>query len=279
MATLIELLQHELDTRDPGLSSATKRIVLKEALQAYVLDYLYNHPAYRKLNFYGGTCLHFVYGLNRLSEDLDLDNQGGMALDRLMSDLQHMFRTRFAFDKVSVKSQHSPQGILRITLKFPALKDLGISFHADESLHLKLEVTHHKQIADIQYTPVFQHGRSFVLAHFSLETMMAGKMLACLERNFQRGDSEVFIKGRDFYDLFWFMQKGVVPLAEKLAQEGSISYSVRSAMQALRDKVQSLRISDLASDLIPLFESRVYIEAWLQGFHANFERFVQPYLL
>jgi len=57
-----------------------KRVLLKEALQAYVLEYLYNHPAYRRLNFYGGTCLHVVYGLNRLSEDLDLDNGAG-ALD------------------------------------------------------------------------------------------------------------------------------------------------------------------------------------------------------
>ncbi len=48
---------------------------MKEVLQAYVLDYLYNHPSYRRLNFYGGTCLHVVYGLNRLSEDLDFDNQ------------------------------------------------------------------------------------------------------------------------------------------------------------------------------------------------------------
>jgi predicted nucleotidyltransferase component of viral defense system len=39
-----------------------------------VLDYLYNHTIYRRLNFYGGTCLHVVYGLNRLSEDLGFDN-------------------------------------------------------------------------------------------------------------------------------------------------------------------------------------------------------------
>jgi len=45
---------------------------------------------------------------------------------------------------------------------------------------------------------------------------MAGKMLACLEYNFQRGKEGVLIKGRDFYDLVWFMQKRVVPLKEKL---------------------------------------------------------------
>jgi hypothetical protein len=53
-------------------------------------------------------------------------------------------------------------------------------------------------VAVIQHTPVFVNGRSLVAAHFSLETMMAGKILACLERNFERGCSGAQIKGRDF---------------------------------------------------------------------------------
>ena len=48
---------------------------------------------------------------------------------------------------------------------------------------------------------------------------MAGKMIACLERNFQRGREGAFIKGRHFYDLLWFMQKNVQPLAEKLEED------------------------------------------------------------
>lgn len=75
MATLIQTLQGVLYEKDPHLPPETKRILLKEVLHAHVLDYLYNHPIYRRLNFYGGTCLHVVYGLNRLSEDLNLDNQ------------------------------------------------------------------------------------------------------------------------------------------------------------------------------------------------------------
>ena len=75
MASLIQTLQHTLDTKDPLLSIETKRILLKEALQVYVLDHLYNHPNYRRLNFYRGTCLHIVYDLNRLSEDLDFDEE------------------------------------------------------------------------------------------------------------------------------------------------------------------------------------------------------------
>ena len=70
MATLIQTLQNVLANKDPLLAVETRRIILKEALQGNVLDYLYNHPNFSHLYFLGGTCLHVVYGLNRLSEDL-----------------------------------------------------------------------------------------------------------------------------------------------------------------------------------------------------------------
>ena len=49
MANLIQLLQNVLTTKDRLLVNETKRILLKEALQALVLDYLYNHRQYRAL--------------------------------------------------------------------------------------------------------------------------------------------------------------------------------------------------------------------------------------
>ncbi|MGA7607707.1 MAG: nucleotidyl transferase AbiEii/AbiGii toxin family protein, partial [Anaerolineales bacterium] len=81
------------------------------------------------------------------------------------------------------------------------------------------------QTAVLQNTPVFYLGHSFVPSHFSLETMMASKVIACLERNFQRGKEDAFIKGRDYFDLLWFMQKGVHPLEEKLSKDGEQPYT------------------------------------------------------
>jgi hypothetical protein len=108
--------------------------------------------------------------------------------------------------------------------------------------------------------------------------MMAGKMIACLERSFQRGTGGAFLKGRDYYDLLWFMQQGVQPLEEKLAKDGKSQYSVGSAMDALRARVADISTADLAVDLLPMFESRTFIEAWLEGFHANFERYLTRYI-
>ncbi|MDP1546200.1 MAG: nucleotidyl transferase AbiEii/AbiGii toxin family protein [Anaerolineales bacterium] len=277
MATLIHILQHTLSQKAPSLPVETKRIILKEALQSILLDFVYNHPVYRRLNFYGGTCLHVVYGLNRLSEDIDLDNGAGIDLASLQDELSMMFRNSLGYDELISKPQKGENGILRLTLKFPVLNELGLSAYPNEALHLKVEVSHHQQVAVLQNTPVFYHGRSFVPAHFSLETMMAGKMIACLERNFPRGREGAFIKGRDFYDLLWFMQKGIQPLTEKLAKDAAQPHTTTTALHALREKVAEIRIADLAVDLLPMFESRPFIEAWLERFHANFERYLLEY--
>ena len=107
---------------------------------------------------------------------------------------------------------------------------------------------------------------------------MAGKMLACLERSFQVGVSTTLIKGRDYYDLLWFMQQRIQPLEEKLEKDGAQPYSVKSAMLALQGKIEQIRRQDLAVDLLPLFEQRTIIEAWIDAFHENFIRFVKYYL-
>ena len=114
-------------------------------------------------------------------------------------------------------------------------------------------------------------------AHFSLETMMAGKMLACLERNFEKGEGAA-IKGRDFYDLLWFMQQKIRPLEEKLANDGRQSHTIQSAMELLGEKIAEMKLSDLAEDLLPLFEQRSFIEAWLEGFKANFREYKKNYM-
>lgn len=278
MATLIQILQNTLASKDPLLAMETRRIILKELLGAYVLDYLYNHPTYRRLNFYGGTCLHVIYGLNRLSEDLDFDNNACLDLSQMGSDLAQHFQQAFAYPQASAKVQQGASGILRTTLKFPLLNAVGLSSNPNEALHLKIEISHHKQVAVIQHTPVLIHGRSLVAAHFSLETMMAGKMIACLERSFERGRSGIQIKGRDFYDLLWFMQQRVQPLEQKLAQDSNQPYTTRSAMLALQEKISQIKRQNLAADLLPMFEQRAFIEAWLDAFHETFHRLVTGYI-
>jgi predicted nucleotidyltransferase component of viral defense system len=121
MASLIQVARNVLSQRDPLLANETKRIVLKEFLQAYTLDFLYNHPDYRRLNFYGDTCLHIIYGLNRLSEDIDLDNSDMVDLSMLESDLLTHFQSYIGYSEVTAKTQIGEWGIQRTTLSSHSL--------------------------------------------------------------------------------------------------------------------------------------------------------------
>jgi hypothetical protein len=74
------------------------------------------------------------------------------------------------------------------------------------------------------------------------------------------------------------MQRGVRPLEEKLTLDGEKTYTVESALLALREKIKDISVSDLAVDLLPMFESRTFIETWLENFHISVERYAESYL-
>lgn len=276
MVNLLQILQKQLLETESESHPDVQRVLLKEILQAYVLDFIYNHKVFRSLNFYGGTCLHAIYGLNRLSEDIDLDNQAQLDLSTLPAALNDFCRQTLDYPMTYASMQKSKAGIFRIVLKFPVLKQLGLSMHERENLHLKIEISHHRQIAEIEHTPILYHGRSFVPAHFSLSTMMAGKMLACIERNFVKGKAD--FKGRDFYDLIWLMERRVQPLEEKLEKDGAIVYSKVSAFRAIEEKVNQISISALRRDLRPLFKSAQFLDGWLDVFQERFSELMKEYL-
>jgi predicted nucleotidyltransferase component of viral defense system len=279
MATLVQILEAQLSQFEPSANNAARRIYIKEVLQAFVLSFLYNHKHYRLLNFYGGSCLRIINGLNRMSEDIDLDNAQGIDLGNLSTELNQYFKNNLGADLITTVQQFSSNKIFRVMLKFPILYDLQLSQHRDENLHLKLEISQHPQISIVQQTPVIVYGQSFVPNHFSIETLMAGKMLACLERSFRVGNTETDFKARDFYDLLWLMQKEIAPLTEKLKSDGKIAYTPASALTLLRERVKKIKVEDLKRDLAPLFENTVFINAWCETFHQNFERFSKAYLL
>jgi len=73
------------------------------------------------------------------------------------------------------------------------------------------------------------------------------------------------------------MQQKINPLEEKLDKDGRQSYTIHSAMELLGEKIAEMKLSGLAEDLLPSFEQRSFIEAWLEGFKDNFREYVKNY--
>jgi predicted nucleotidyltransferase component of viral defense system len=67
---IIEDIQNELE-KHKDKEDTFKIGYIKEFLQTIILKQIYETPECKELTFYGGTALRFLFGLNRLSEDLD----------------------------------------------------------------------------------------------------------------------------------------------------------------------------------------------------------------
>ncbi len=257
------------------LGEEQKQVIAKETLQDYVLGYLYNSKKYHDLIFYGGTALRKLYNLDRFSEDLDFEAETAIDLGVLSNDLVQFFRSTQQYE-VTANTQKG-DSISRVTLKFPIMKELGLSEHENAVLHVKVEIN-----SDItgkyntEKTPLMVDNMSAVIRHYDLPTLMAGKMAACLDRVFKKGNTSIEIKGRDYYDLIWYMSKGVMPNPQKLLDTNP-DYTPTRAWELISEKVEIISSRDLYADLRYLFPSEAYIKNWCNNFQQMFSRYVVNY--
>ena len=50
-------------------------------------------------------------------------------------------------------------------------------------------------------------------------------------------------------------------------------------MLELEKKVAGIKAEDLATDLLPLFESMVFVDAWINASHTNFDEYTKYFHL
>jgi predicted nucleotidyltransferase component of viral defense system len=217
MTTITETIKPVLASiisESPSRNNLYKRNLLKEYLQIVVLDFIYSHPVYSQLLFYGGSALAHCFDLQRLSEDLDfIDETKKVNVPKLAKDLEDYFKKRTDLEVTTTVQK------FRIYLKFSILRELGLSTREEtDILFLKVEVYSEfdfctKYSTDIR--PVFKYNRSVLIKTFDPATLMATKIRAILFRKWEKTDKEgnatVKVKGRDYYDLLWYLQKGIQP--------------------------------------------------------------------
>lgn len=100
---MIEEQLSAIITNNRGLNPMVLRTKLKEVLQDSILEFVYNHAAYRAFLFTGGTCLHRLYGLPRLSEDLDFDVEDTVDPHTFAADAQSYIQRSLHYSPVRVK--------------------------------------------------------------------------------------------------------------------------------------------------------------------------------
>ncbi|MFH2062030.1 MAG: nucleotidyl transferase AbiEii/AbiGii toxin family protein [Candidatus Beckwithbacteria bacterium] len=257
-----------------GFSNAYIKNSLKEYLQVYILNYIYTSDKYKQaLIFTGGTCLRHCYGLNRLSEDIDFDQKTTINTNDLKRDLFDYFKKNYLYKdlKISVKQKGR-----QLLLKFPVLKALELASESESDLlYVKLDISlNESKNFQVKTTLKNLYGFNYIMLHYDLPTLMAGKISAIFQRQrFWGKTNQETIKGRDYFDLLWYLDQKVVPNMKRVNDSIEENINLKELVNRLNKKVLLATGKfklDLKRDLLPFISNNLIIDDYLKSYRQNY---------
>jgi len=261
------------------IDAETKRNTLKEELQFYVLNFIYHHPEYSKWIMYGGSALRVCHGLERMSVDLDFEIAHAITekfLEKLKKEIEkHFISTHGAGADFLIIKITTGRGLL---LKFNVGKELSIG-HPSKQVHVKIDLNHFIASKTVtERRPINRVQLSFVVTTYNMSALMASKIAAIFLRG-TRGVGEAVYeeKGRDIYDLLWYMTKKVVPDLDYLIAKGVDVKDPRALFDKITLQMNKVNDTNLKQDLMPLFVNQTYIENWLKNWRESYLRLLDEY--
>ncbi len=229
--------------------------LIREYLQARLLQSLQDKGIFNTWAFQGGTALRFLYAMPRFSEDLDF------ALTEL--GIEDNFRYAlanaekgFCAENYNLKIKaNDTKTVKSAFLSFKGLLfELGLSAHESETLSVKVELdTNPPSGASISSTIVRRY-ITLNIRHHDKASLLAGKLHAVFARR--------YIKGRDIYDLIWYLSDRTWPgpnielLNNALKQTDWRGPEITSAnwRKLARRRVETFRWKQVVEDVRPFLE-------------------------
>lgn len=184
---------------------------LREILQEFILAALGRTDYFTKAAFHGGTHLRIFHGLRRFSEDLDFALREA---DAAFSLVPYLDKVRKELDAIGVAVEVVDKSKVDSTVKKAFLKSDSIvklvnlhfkgnigSMQTPRKLRIKMEVDSHPPQGARYESGALVFPFPATVTNFDLSSSFAGKMHALLCRE--------YVKGRDWYDLLWYLGAGV----------------------------------------------------------------------
>ena len=278
---IITILKRKLDelTAYGEISAETRYNSFKEELQFYVLNFIYHHPEYSKWIMYGGSALRIIHGLDRMSVDLDFEVSHPVTnefLEKLEIEVKSYFSNTYnaGDDFLKIKITNG-RGLL---LKFYIENELS-SGHPSKQLHVKIDLNHFvAQKTVVERRPINRDQLSFVILTYNMGALMASKIAAIFLRG-TRGVGEAIYeeKGRDIYDLLWYMGKKIMPDFDYLVAKGIDIKDPRTLFDKLTLQMNRVNNENLKNDLSPLFVDQTFIKNWLANWLESYFRLLDDY--
>ncbi len=238
-----------------NMDALVGRNVLREYLQARVLEGLQRAGAMGVLAFQGGTALRFLYDLPRYSEDLDFALEGAREAYDLRRWIEAMTR-QFRREQYAIRTSLRERGSVHSAwVRFSGiLYETGLSPHRDEVLAVKVDVDTRPPKGAVTETRLVRRHVPLRLHHHDRGSLFAGKLHALLRRP--------WTKGRDVYDLVWYLSDPAWPapnlrlLNSALAQSdaGTIPLTRDGWRRAVLQRLTAISWSGVSADVRPFLE-------------------------
>ncbi len=263
---------------------------LREILQEVALLGLWRSKFFEHAAFYGGSALRILYGLDRYSEDMDfslLSPDNSFQLDKYLIPLEKEIRS-FGFDiTVEKKKKQSQSTIQSAFLKANTVKEVLIispidfsltGIHKHQRLKIKVEIDVNPPSHFATEMKYNLHPISFPVKTYQLPDMFAGKMHAILCRKWANR-----VKGRDWYDLVWYISNHptihLYHLEKRLRNsghwDGNKTLSEKNFFHMIWEATEQLDIQMAVKDIENFIQDKNSISVWSKDFFKDIIQKIQ----
>lgn len=282
------MIREWLEEYQPQNNAAAQQ-ALREIMQEIALAGLQRSRFFEVAAFYGGTALRIFHGLDRFSEDLDFSLLKVNPDFSLQPYLDGMVREFAALGmEVSVtKKEKTKQGNVdsaflksdtawqEITLKeiIPQEKLDRIN----PAIRIKLEIDKKPPLGFGTEEKLLVKPFSFYTKCYQLSDLFAGKMHALLFRKWGNR-----VKGRDWYDMEWYIRKNIPLHLEHLAVRAYDSGNRPSATMTreefftlLDEKIRSVSIDQVKEDVLPFIRDYAKLDIWSKDYFRDMAKMIR----
>ena len=257
---------------------------LKEIIQEIVLLGLWRSKFYEKAVFYGGSALRILHKLDRFSENLDFSLiQPENTLDikkylgAVKSELELWSFEVSAEKKIKKNESTIDSAFIKANTLIHLLKiNSNLKTHKNAEMKIKLEIDQEPAIGFTNDLKYHLHPIPFTIKTMTLPSLFAGKMHALLCRTVRTN-----IKGRDWYDLIWFVKNNIPCelhyLKNKMVQTGHFDVSEvldkEKVVKLLSEKIKAVNFSLAKRDVEPFLKysrQKDELNLWSDAFFNDY---------
>ncbi len=248
---------------------------LREIMQEIALAGLFRAGFFEKAAFYGGTALRMFYNLNRFSEDLDftlLKEEPEFSLYKYQNAIISEFEALGMKISIKEKEKSIKSAINSTFLKSETIwKEIvleniipQIGINSIAAIKIKIEVDTTPPLGFETEEKLLLRPFSFYVKCLVLEDLFAGKMHALLFRKWGKN-----VKGRDWYDLEWYIKRGTtinlnhfLIRAKESGDWNKNEISENELKQLLFDKIKTVNMNYIKDDINRFIKDQSTIKIW-----------------